>query len=814
MRRTIVNKALVVAAIAALVAAASSVEAGVYLGQSSRPIHPGFAYQGVGGRVDIPLCPTQQMYVATRNVAAKYNRRADGLDNVARPGDPEFPPAGALSVEHLLLHELGHAVGLDHPSEEVVSIGGSAQHQGIAPAGRGPNGVLDAAPGPDGIYGTEDDVRGDDVNRTPFPVGGENSPFEVPAIVDDLSMTTDLSRRARPGTWPLVPWVPVSRSLGLPDTQSVMMTAISDVRARPSPDEITLLKWSEAGAEGLAGTEDDYSLFFYVVAPDDPRPPECISVAMGHIDSSAGGITRFNRPFMGSAISNCFGSALCVVSSSLVLNDRYTWHFPSSDTSNGEADFIPLEPSDAVFTSVEQVEVNLGIRKTVPVQIARQGGVAFPPGTRMTVTWTNGVVREMRVAGQSASIFDYDLSGLTVLDAELAVEGDETPSSGAVFVNVFIPNRDVARGRITLVDLAETVVLDFVPARVQLNTTGISDSFPGLTRQWDVRLSTSATRTPLSGVETGFALRPDLMFGPCQDVGAGNNIALFGPSFVDDQTDTDGRATASVEYTRYGANPDAQLNAECRFIHTLSTGQEIDGFVTVTTDQVLGTLTPDRAGVTLRSVAQGQQENFVLATLDQLGMAMAEGFELEASCSAPEANEVQFAPVGVPTTNAAGQATLTIEASTADGSAFTEEVTCTVGAHGVVQAITIAPVLPASIEVSPESVYILAAEHVAGAEIEVEATLRDSMGDLMADIPVTLSCVQPLDPGNTQIAPVMPGTRNTDAQGIATLTAAIAFVGVQGFSTPVECTVTSGNLSSTLMIEGQPFGIFESGFED
>ena len=69
----------------------------------------------------------------------------------------------------------------------------------------------------------------------------------------------------------------------------------------------------------------------------------------------------------------------------------------------------------------------------------------------------------------------------------------------------------------------------------------------------------------------------------------------------------------------------------------------------------LGSLTLDRSIATLRSVADGYQESFTLDTLDQLGVAMAGGFELEASCSVPAANEARFAPVGVPTVDNSGQ---------------------------------------------------------------------------------------------------------------------------------------------------------------
>ena len=692
----------------------------------------------------------------------------------------------------------------------------------MAPAGGGPNNQLDAAPGPDGVYGSEDDVRGDDTSRTPFPLVNGNSPFVVPSVVDNQVMTTNLALRDRPGTWPLIVWKPVSQLLGLPDTQSMMFTGILEPTTRPSPDELTLFKWLESGADGVNATEDDYTLFLYVVPPSTPldeRPLNCIGIGFGTISSLAQ--TRYRQLLFEPAVDTCFGTALCVRQPTIILSNQVNWFAPPADTSNGEADFVPLAANDVVFTVPSgTIEVNQGVPVQVPIQVQRQGGQAFPAGTQLTVSWNNGVVTCVLADGDCART--RTLAGQTSFSGTLTIDGDGTPSSGSVYVNVFVPNREVARGRITLEDRAETLVFKFNPSPVQLPKNGLPDisgGAPYLDVPFVVALKTSSTNQPTPNVQV--SLDASYSQGPQDITGcrvtARQGVFQGGIYSADTQTNANGEMTFKLRLGKNDSGLEPQLEAQCKFVYQPSGGNQISGLVALTTTPATGTITVNRETAIL-SAAQaidGHDESFVFRLIDQLGAPM-NGKSVDLVCDAPTANGLRFATTMPATTNSSGDATLVVRASAANGSAFVSPVTCTLSADGVQKTVTLRPVLPAELVLTPSTVRLTAAQQVVGHTVPVTVTVRDDMAQPMAGVQVRLSCPAPAGAGSeaaTTFVPVVPDVRATDAAGQTTLAAALTVVGPAGAMQATPCTVTAGSLSATFSIDGDSLRIFHASFE-
>lgn len=95
---------------------------------------------------------------------------------------------GLFDLESVTLHEMGHALGLAHPNLASESNLSSPEDDATA-AFNGTNNVYDVNPGNDAIYGSADDIRGDDVNY--FYFNAENNPFVLFTPVDQTTYTSD-----------------------------------------------------------------------------------------------------------------------------------------------------------------------------------------------------------------------------------------------------------------------------------------------------------------------------------------------------------------------------------------------------------------------------------------------------------------------------------------------------------------------------------------------------------------------------------------------------------------------------------------------
>lgn len=129
--------------------------------------HP-TTYLGNGGDINVRVCiapgseSITEMQVAAQNSVTIWNRQQAASPNIFLGGNNDIP-VGAVDFESPLTHELDHRIGLAHPNEATES-GLPVADRDYTKTAPGPNGVRDLDPGSDGIRGSADDLRGDDIN--------------------------------------------------------------------------------------------------------------------------------------------------------------------------------------------------------------------------------------------------------------------------------------------------------------------------------------------------------------------------------------------------------------------------------------------------------------------------------------------------------------------------------------------------------------------------------------------------------------------------------------------------------------------------
>ncbi|MEM6279971.1 MAG: hypothetical protein AAF733_10865, partial [Verrucomicrobiota bacterium] len=161
-------------------------------------VHP-FGYDGQGGELTITfgLHPEfaefeDEVAFSAEHVAAIWNSLLVWEKNLGP--SIEIPRIGGTDFLGTLIHEFGHALGVAHPTlmgTEVDARGGRGK---FSMATEGPNGKFDIDEGGDGLRGSADDRRGDDVNTVYFKKD-DNNPFILPDddIIDSTTYSRDLA---------------------------------------------------------------------------------------------------------------------------------------------------------------------------------------------------------------------------------------------------------------------------------------------------------------------------------------------------------------------------------------------------------------------------------------------------------------------------------------------------------------------------------------------------------------------------------------------------------------------------------------------
>jgi surface protein len=348
------HRLLTVFLLLGVIFAAQEVSAGAYIfaGESNGTdvvTHPG-DYTGFGTTATVNVCivpsspNASSLEIPLQNVIDHFNQLTPSLYNL-RTGSDNNLTSSQVDWESTAIHEVGHCIGMAHPnlaSESSLS----APINDSTKSTNGADNIYNTNSGADGVYGSGDDIRGDDENLHWF-TSGVNNPFTAPDVIDTRNFARNLALLPGDDNFAANADRRVAGLFGVSGTEAVMqqLTYYDEDQRSLVADEVNTLRFARTGLDRTHGTADDYT----------------VNLTYGGISSTGCDINvSFNSAQTGFAVCKTSGSFINssnirITSANVYMNSSaFTWYFTNNRVP------APVNDAGAVANGGTMTTVNGG----------------------------------------------------------------------------------------------------------------------------------------------------------------------------------------------------------------------------------------------------------------------------------------------------------------------------------------------------------------------------------------------------------------------------------------------------------------------
>lgn len=317
-------------------------------------------YAGTGGeRPELTVCLdrsinsslTQRAEISVQQAIATWNRgRSLASHNYALNSATDI--RSGYDFESVLLHELGHCQGLNHVNQASESGFNDPQANGTK-SGVGADGVFTQNAGSDGLHGSRDDLRGDDVNLHWY-IRGVNNPGLLPAVADSTTLARTLEALPSGHRFAANADRSVMAALGFANAEAVMQqgTFAREAKRHLQHDDLLSLRFARSGLDRRQGTADDYRYRLrYVGRLSNPSNAAC-NVRI-RIDNSTGfAVCGVNAEAIGNNTTQWR-----ITTAQIAMNAQVDWHY--SEGANTRVQLLSAQPDRPAAGQAYRVEVRV-----------------------------------------------------------------------------------------------------------------------------------------------------------------------------------------------------------------------------------------------------------------------------------------------------------------------------------------------------------------------------------------------------------------------------------------------------------------------